>query len=58
MIKKIDGYEVQIYEDRVAVYKDGILRGIYFGSTERMIVLRQLVNAVRSADDERAVEGE
>lgn len=56
MIKKIDGYEVQIYEDRVAVYKDSILRGIYFGSTERMIVLRQLVNAVRSADDERGAD--
>ena len=54
MIKKIDGYDVQIYEDRVAVYKDGILRGIYFGSTESQIVLRQLVNVIRNADDERA----
>ena len=62
----IDGYEAKVVEDTefilangkdekaVLVTKDGHLRGVYLGTTQNNIILRQLIDAIRNADDERS----
>lgn len=48
----IDGYEAKVVEDSIFIFKDGSFRGMYAGVTQSNIILRQLIDAIRNADDE------
>jgi len=48
----IDGYEIRIEKDGIVIYKDNQIKGIYFGTIDNKIILRQFVDAIRNADDE------
>ena len=50
----IDGYEIKIEKDGTVIYKDGEVKAMYFGITDSKIVLRQFVDAIRNAEDERS----
>ena len=51
-MQKINDYEVYTTPDKVFVYKDNALRGIYYGTTNSNIIIRQFVDAIRNADAE------
>ena len=50
----IDGYEIHFEKDGTVIYKDGEVKAMYFGITNSKIVLRQFVDAIRNAEDERS----
>lgn len=50
----IDGYEIRFEKDGTVIYKDGEVKAMYFGITDSKIVLRQFVDAIRNAEDERS----
>lgn len=50
----IDDYEIRIEKDGTVIYKDGEVKVMYFGITDSKIVLRQFVDAIRNAEDERS----
>lgn len=50
----IDGYEIKIEKDGTVIYKDGEVKAMYFGITDNRIILRQFVDAIRNAEDERS----
>ena len=47
-----DLYEVRTEDGQTLIYKEGKLRGMYAGTTQNSIILRQLIDAIRNADDE------
>lgn len=53
MMKEIiDGYEITITDETIVIRKDEKVRMIYYGTTANMVILRQMVNAVRTAEEE------
>ena len=48
----MNDYEVRIEGEWTLIYKEGKLRGMYAGTTQNSIILRQLIDAIRNADDE------
>jgi len=50
----IDGYEIRFEKDGTVIYKDGEVKAMYFGITDNRIILRQFVDAIRNAEDERS----
>lgn len=47
----IDGYEITVTDETIVIRKDGKVRMIYYGTTTNMVVLRQMVNAVKNAEE-------
>lgn len=47
----IDGYEITVTDETIVIRKDEKVRMIYYGTTTNMVVLRQMVNAVRNAEE-------
>ena len=50
----IDGYEIRIEKDGIVIYHDNQIKAMYFGVTDNKIILRQFVDAIRNAEDERS----
>ena len=50
----IDGYEIRFEKDGTVIYEDGEVKAMYFGITDSKIILRQFVDAIRNAEDERS----